>query len=158
MKYWLAKTEPNTYSWQDLLNEPDKTTSWEGVRNYQVRNAIQNEIKKDDLIFIYHSVVQPMAIMGIAKVVKEAYPDHFAFDPSHKYYDPKSDPDDPTWFMFDIKAVQQFNEPVTLTELKSHAALERMNLLQKGNRLSVQRVSPVEWQYIIASRKLINIK
>jgi predicted RNA-binding protein with PUA-like domain len=158
MKYWLAKTEPNTYSWQDLLNEPNRTTSWEGVRNYQVRNAIRDEIKMDDLVFVYHSVVKPMAIMGIAKVVKEAYPDHFAFDPSHTYYDPKSDPDDPTWFMFDIQAIQEFNEPVTLTELKSCAPLQRMGLLQKGNRLSIQRVSPVEWKYITEMNKVVNLK
>ena len=119
---------------------------------------ICDEIKKDDLVFIYHSVVKPMAIIGIAKVVKEAYPDHFAFDPSHKYYDPKSDPDDPTWFMFDVQAHQEFNEPVSLTELKSHAPLQQMGLLQKGNRLSVQRVTPVEWQYIVSLRKLKNIK
>jgi len=158
VKYWLAKTEPNTYSWQDLVDEPDKSTTWEGVRNYQVRNLIRDEIKMGDLIFIYHSVVKPMAIHGIAKVIKESYPDHFAFDSSHKYYDPKSKKDNPTWLMFDLVAVQEFDAPITLTELKSHAVLERMGLVQKGNRLSVQKVTPVEWQYICKLRRLKSIK
>jgi predicted RNA-binding protein with PUA-like domain len=158
MKYWLAKTEPNTYSWEDLKKEDNMTTSWEGIRNYQVRNLIRDEIKRDDLVFIYHSVVKPMAIKGIAKVVKEAYPDHFAFDPSNKYYDSGSDRDNPTWLMFDLKAVQEFDIPVTLTELKSCAPLQQMGLLQKGNRLSIQRVSPVEWQYIVGLRKVKDLK
>ncbi len=158
MKYWLAKTEPNTYSWQDLVNEPGKSTTWEGVRNYQVRNLIRDEIKKDDLIFIYHSVVKPMAIQGIAKVIKESYPDYFAFDKNHTYFDPKSSQDNPTWFMFDVQAVEEFDSPVSLTELKSHAALNRMGLLQKGNRLSVQKITPVEWQYICRLRRIKIVK
>jgi len=158
VKYWLAKTEPNTYSWQDLANEPDKSTTWEGVRNYQVRNLIRDEIKKGDLVFIYHSIVKPMAIQGIAKVIKESYPDYFAFDKNHKYFDPKSKKDNPTWFMFDLQAVEEFDAPITMTELKSHAALHRMGLIQKGNRLSIQKVTSIEWQYICALRKLKKVK
>ncbi len=158
MKYWLAKTEPNTYSWQDLVSEPNKSTMWEGIRNYQVRNLIREELKMGDFVFIYHSMVKPMGIQGIAKVIKESYPDYFAFDKDHKYFDPKSNKDDPTWLMFDLQAVEEFNEPVTLTELKSHAALNRMGLVQKGNRLSIQKVSPVEWQYICGLRKLKAVK
>ncbi len=154
MKYWLIKTEPNTFSWEDLKNQPDRTTTWEGVRNYQARNIIRDEIKEGDEVFVYHSVVKPMAIMGIGRVVRESYPDHFAFDPTHKYFDPKSDPQNPTWYMFDVKAVSEFAEPITLTSLKSHAVLQRMRLLQKGSRLSVQPVSPVEWMYICGLAKI----
>jgi len=157
LNYWLAKTEPNTFSWEDLKSEPDKSTTWEGIRNYQVRNLIRDEIKLGDLVFIYHSVVKPTAIFGIAKVIKEAYPDHFAFDPEHKYFDPKSKQDNPTWLMFDIQAYQEFDKPVTLDELKRHAAVENMNLLKKGNRLSVQAVRAEEWKYIVGLRKVTDI-
>ncbi len=157
MKYWLIKTEPNTFSWDDLKKSPNKTTTWEGVRNYQARNIIRDEIKKGDEVFFYHSVVKPMAIMGIARVVREAYPDHFAFDPAHKYYDPKSNATDPTWFMFDVQAISEFIEPITLTSLKSQPALMRMRLLQKGSRLSVQPVSPVEWMYIRSLSRMRNV-
>ena len=157
MKYWLAKTEPGTYSWFDLLEEPDRTTSWEGVRNFQVRNMICDEIKKDDLVFIYHSVVKPMAIIGIAKVVKEAYPDHFAFDPSHKYYDPKSKPDNPAWLMFDIQAVSEFIPPVNLDEMKNYPELNEMGLLKKGNRLSIQKVTSKEWNFILSLTKVVDL-
>ena len=157
MKYWLIKTEPNTFSWDDLKKSANKTTTWEGVRNYQARNIIRDEIKKGDEVFFYHSVVKPMAIMGIARVVREAYPDHFAFDPAHNYYDPKSDPADPTWFMFDVQAISEFIEPITLTSLKSQPALMRMRLLQKGSRLSVQPVSPVEWMYIRSLSRMRNV-
>ena len=157
MNYWLAKTEPNTYSWDDLKKEKGKRTTWEGIRNYRVRNLIRDDIKLDDFVFIYHSVVKPMSIMGIAKVVREAYPDHFAFDSSHKYFDPKSNPDNPAWLMFDIQAVQEFDQPVTMEELKEHPALNGMALLKKGNRMSVQSVTEKEWNYILGLRKLINV-
>ena len=157
MNYWLAKTEPNTYSWDDFKKEKDKTTTWEGIRNYRVRNLIRDEIKNKDFVFIYHSVVKPMSIMGIAKVVKEAYPDHFAFDSSHKYYDPKSNPDNPAWLMFDVQAIQEFNKPITMEELKPHSALSEMALLRKGNRMSVQKVTEQEWKYILSLREVINL-
>lgn len=157
MNYWLAKTEPNTYAWSDLKKEKNKTTTWEGIRNYKVRNLIRDEIKKEDLVFIYHSVVKPMSIMGIAKIVKEAYPDHFAFDNGHKYYDPKSNPDNPAWLMFDVQAIREFKEPVTMEELKTYPALKNMALLKKGNRMSVQKVTEEEWQYILNLREIINL-
>jgi len=102
MAYWLMKTEPNTYSWQDLLSEKNKTTQWEGVRNYQARNFMRDQMKIGDQVFIYHSVVKPMAIVGIARVVREAYPDYFAFDPNSRYFDPKSPKENPRWFMVDV--------------------------------------------------------
>ncbi len=157
MKYWLLKTEPNAFSWSDLRNETDLSTSWEGVRNYQARNYIRDDMKKGDLAFIYHSVVKPMAIMGISKVIKEAYPDHFAFDPGHKYFDPKSKPENPAWMMVDIRAYKEFESPVTLDELKTIPGLEDMVLLQKGSRLSVQPVSEKEWNIIISIRKLLDL-
>lgn len=157
MKYWLAKTEPNTYSWDDLKKEENMTTTWEGIRNYQVRNLIRDEIKLGDKVFIYHSVVKPMAIVGVAEVVKEAYPDHFAFDPEHKYFDPKSKPENPAWLMFDLKAVAEFETPVTLLNIKTHPALNNMGLVQKGNRLSMQKVSSFEWKYITGLSTLLDL-
>lgn len=157
MKHWLVKTEPNNYAWADLKNETTKSTSWEGIRNYRVRNIIRDEIKSGDLVFVYHSVVKPMAIMGIARVIKEAYPDHFAFDSSHKYYDPKSDKKNPAWLMFDIQAVQELDKPFTLDEIKDHKELAHIALIKKGNRMSIQAVTSAEWNYITGLRKLINI-
>ena len=144
--YWLMKTEPRTYSWQDLISE--KITSWEGVRNYQARNFMRDQMKPGDRCFIYHSVVQPMAIMGIAEVVRAAYPDHFAFEPGHKYFDPKSSADNPRWVMVDVQAKESFKSPITLERLKTVPGLENMMLLRKGSRLSIQPVSEDEWKII----------
>ncbi len=157
MAYWLMKTEPNTFSWQDLLNEKDKTTTWEGVRNYQARNFMRDQMKKGDLVFIYHSVVKPMAIVGVAEVVREAYPDHFAFEPGHKYFDPKSDPKNPRWFMVDVKARYAFKHPITLERLKGIPELKEMMLLKKGSRLSIQPVTESEWEIISSLEEKIPV-
>lgn len=157
MKYWLMKTEPSTYSWADLKKEKDRTTSWEGVRNYQARNFMRDEMTTGDQVFIYHSVVQPMAIMGIAEVVRDAYPDHFAFDSGHKYYDPKSSAAHPRWVMVDVHAIAEFETPVTLQELKTVPQLADMMLLQKGSRLSVQPVTKEQWDFICSGHKLIKL-
>jgi len=151
MNYWLYKSEPNVYGIDDLKNEPTRTTCWEGVRNYQARNNLQ-AAKTGDLVFFYHSVVKPPAIAGIAKVVKEAYTDHFAFEPSHKYFDPKSNPEKPRWFMVDIEFVEKFDTPVTLETIKKEPALKEMVLLN-NSRLSVQPVSAREWQFILELAK-----
>ncbi len=148
MAYWLMKTEPRTYSWQDLLNEKDKTTQWEGVRNYQARNFMRDRMRKGDRVFIYHSVVKPMAIMGIAQIVREGYPDYFAFDSTSRYYDPNSLKQNPRWYMVDIQARFEFKNPITLDRLKGIPGLENMMLLQKGSRLSVQPVGDKEWNLI----------
>lgn len=148
MLYWLMKTEPNTYSWQDLLKEKNKTTQWEGVRNYQARNFMRDQMKLGDQVFIYHSVVKPMAIVGIAEVVREAYPDYFAFDPASRYFDPKSSKENPRWFMVDVQAKFEFKNPITLERLKTIPGLHDMMLLQKGSRLSIQPVSADQWQLI----------
>ena len=152
MNYWLFKSEPSAYSWQDLKNEPERTTFWDGVRNYQARNFLRDQIKAGDLVFFYHSVVQPQAIMGIARVVKEGYPDPTAFDPQSKYFDPKSDPENPRWFGVEVQAIQEFSPPITREELKIIPELQDMMLLRKGSRLSIQPVSEKEWQAILKFR------
>lgn len=126
----------------------DKQTSWEGVRNYQARNFMRDRMKLGDEVFIYHSVVKPMAIMGVARVVREAYPDHFAFDSGHRYFDPKSKPESPTWVMVDVQATYSFKQPITLDRLKMIPELKGMMLLKKGSRLSIQPVTAEEWEII----------
>ncbi len=148
MRYWLMKSEPNTFSWDDLKAAPGQTTCWEGVRNYQARNLMRDEMKLGDLVFFYHSNANPPAIMGIAKVVRSAYPDHFAFDPQSKYYDRKTSPESPSWVMVDIQYLQDITPPIGLPELRTVPGLESMMLLQKGSRLSVQPVTPQAWDII----------
>lgn len=146
-RYWLFKSEPSTYSFQDLL--ADGRTHWDGVRNFQARNLLRDEIAVGDGVLFYHSSTQPMAIVGTAKVVKAGYPDHTAFDPKDKHYDPKSDPHDPTWYMVDIVAEKEFPEPLTRDRLKESKALSDMMLLRRGSRLSVQPVTAAEWREVI---------
>jgi len=149
MKYWLMKTEPTTFSIDDLENSPNKTTSWEGVRNYQARNYIRDEIKQGDRVLFYHSNSEPPGVAGICEVIKDAYPDHFAFDPENKYYDPKSIMSQPIWYMVDIKLVKKFNRIISLSEIKSNSKLSQMKLVQKGNRLSVFPITKNEFDEII---------
>ncbi len=147
-RHWLVKSEPATFSFDDLLAKPARTTGWDGVRNFQARNFMRDEMKKGDLAFFYHSSADPTAIVGVAEVVREGYPDPTALDPKDPHHDPKSKPDAPSWFMVDLKAVEKFKRPVTLAELRAVKGLEKMVLLQKGSRLSVQPVSPGEWEII----------
>lgn len=149
VQYWLMKTEPTTYSIDDLQREKSKTTSWEGVRNYQARNLLRDEIKKGDRVLFYHSACKEPAVVGTAVVARSGYPDAFALDPSSKYYDKKSDPENPTWYMVDIKLDKKFTQPVTLAELRTKAGLKNMMLLQKGSRLSVQPVKKSEFDMIL---------
>jgi predicted RNA-binding protein with PUA-like domain len=146
--YWLVKSEPDVFSFDDLLARPKKTTHWDGVRNFQARNTLRDKMKKGDLVFFYHSSADPTAIVGVAEVAKEGYPDHSAFDAKDSHFDPKSDKENPTWFMVDLKAVEPFKRPVTLAELRGTKGLEKMVLLQKGSRLSVQPVAENEWEII----------
>ncbi|MCW8957234.1 MAG: EVE domain-containing protein [Gammaproteobacteria bacterium] len=151
MNYWLMKSEPDAFSIDDLKAMPGKTEHWDGIRNYQARNMMRDEMKKGDLIFFYHSNAKPIGIVGIAKVMKEAYPDFTAFDPESRYFDPKSDPDKPRWFMVDIKFVRKLKRTITLDELKQHSdALCDMALLRKGNRLSIMPVTEPHWHFILA--------
>lgn len=154
MNYWLLKSEPEAFSWDDLLSSPRKTTCWDGVRNYQARNYMRDEMKKGDLVFFYHSATKPQAIAGIARVVREAYPDHTQFDPASTYHDPKSSADNPRWMMVDIRAIKSLSPPITIDELKPLRELKDMGLLRRGNRLSVQPVSAKEWQIVLKLRNL----
>lgn len=158
MKYWLIKTEPDTYGWEDLLAEENKTTTWEGIRNYQARNYIRDEIKHGDFAFFYHSVVKPAEIVGIVNIISDGYVDHFAFDSSHNYFDPKSKQDNPRWFMMDVQAYEQFESSITIDELKEIPELSQMVLLN-NTRLSVQPVTNAEWMIInnLRSKKKVKI-
>ena len=147
--YWLVKSEPNAYSFADLQAEEGQTAEWDGVRNYAARNIMRDQMKAGDGVLFYHSSTKPMAVIGTAVVVKEGYPDHTAWDPSSEHPDPKSTPDNPIWYMVDIKAEQEFSSPVTLPEIKSTPGLEDMVLVNRS-RLSVQPVRREEWEIIVA--------
>ncbi len=147
MKYWLMKSEPGEFSIDHLKQQ--KSEHWDGVRNYQARNMMRDEMKKGDLIFMYHSNCDEIGIVGLMTVAREAYPDHTAFDPHDKHYDPKSDPDNPRWFMVDVRYKRKLKRTISLNELKMHSALVNMSLVRKGNRLSVMPVSVEEWNFIL---------
>ena len=150
MRYWLMKTEPNEFGIDDLANCPGRTEPWDGVRNYQARNMMRDEMKQGDRVFVYHSNCDEPGIAGIATIVREGYPDPTAFDPEDKHYDPKSDPENPRWYLVDVKFERKLRRTITLTELKAQAALEGMPLVRRGNRLSVMPVSGEEWEYILS--------
>lgn len=149
-KYWLFKSEPTAYSFSDLLNEPDQTAEWDGIRNYQVRNLMRDEIKVGDGVLFYHSSAKPMVIMGTATIVGEAYPDSTAWDPNDKHFDARSTSDNPVWLMVDIQADKAFARPLTLPEIKAHPRLQNMMVARRGMRLSIQPVTQEEWDEVIA--------
>ena len=153
MQFWLMKSEPETYSIDDLAKEPDQTDHWDGIRNYQVRNFFRDAMKIGDMAFFYHSNCKVPGIVGTMRIVSEAYPDHTAFDPEEKYFDPKSDPGNPRWLMLDVKLESKFPQIISLSEMRDDPALQEMRILQRGNRLSVTQVSPKEWQHIIELSK-----
>ena len=146
-KYWLVKSEPNAYSIDNLVK--DKKTHWDGVRNYQARNIMRDDMKKGDLVLFYHSNAEPNAVVGICEIVREGYPDFTAFDSENKYFDPKSNSENPTWIMVDIKLVKKFKRPVTLKEIKENSKLQTMRLVQRGNRLSVMPIEKKEFDLIL---------
>ncbi|PIE18692.1 MAG: EVE domain-containing protein [Proteobacteria bacterium] len=144
------KSEPNVFSFDDLLAEPEQTTYWEGVRNYQARNMMRDQMKVGDQVFYYHSSCDEPGIYGLAEIVREGYPDPTAFEPTARYFDPKSEADAPRWYMVDLKAIRPLSRPILLAELRDHAdELEGLALLRKGNRLSVLPVDPRHWQIIL---------
>ncbi len=147
-QYWLVKSEPEEFSITDLAEADDQTTCWDGVRNYQARNTLRDEMKKGDWVLYYHSNSDPSGVAGVCQIVKEGYPDHTAFDRKDKHYDPKSKVDAPTWFMVDVKFVEKFPSVLPLSELKQIDDLEGMVLLQRGSRLSVQPVKKEHFQLI----------
>lgn len=148
MKYWLFKCDPEEFSWEDLLQADDQTTYWDGVRNYQARNFLRDEIQVGDLVLFYHSQVKPMAIQGIAEVVRAGYPDFTALDAAHDHYDPKSSEDKPTWYMVDIQWKESFDPPLTRERLAKQDELEGMELLRRGSRLSIQPVKSEHFDFI----------
>jgi len=150
MGYWLMKSEPDVFGVDDLMKAKGKTDTWDGVRNYQARNMMRDDMKKGDLVFFYHSNCKEPGIAGIMKIAREGYPDHTAFDPQEKYYDAKSDPDNPRWFMVDVKHVRKLKRVITLTELKSHAQLSDLPLVRRGNRLSIMPVTEKQWNFILS--------
>ena len=149
-KYWLMKTEPDVISFEDLIKAPKRTTSWEGVRNYQARNFMRDDFKLGDGVLIYHSNVEEPGIVGVAEVVREGYPDIHALDPKSKYFDEdaKAKGTNP-WIMVDVKATAVLKAPVTRENLKNQSTLKTMRVLQKGSRLSVQPVDPVHFDHIL---------
>ncbi|PIE01890.1 MAG: EVE domain-containing protein [Acidobacteria bacterium] len=148
MKYWLMKTEPETYSIDDLASQDNQTDYWDGVRNYQARNIMRDQMKVGDQVLFYHSNCKVPGVVGLAEVAREGYPDFTSWDPASKYYDAKSSEDNPRWFMVDIKWKAKFNRVVSLKEMRAIPALAEMKLLQRGQRLSIQPVSKDEYQLI----------
>lgn len=151
MKYWLLKSEPSTFGIDDLAAAPRRTTGWEGVRNYQVRNLMRDEMRRGDLAFFYHSSCAEPGIVGTVRVARNAYPDPTAFDRKSRYFDAASDAGDPRWLMVDVKLVRTFAHPVTLAALRKHAdgALRDLWILRRGNRLSITPVTAAEWKFIL---------
>jgi predicted RNA-binding protein with PUA-like domain len=148
-RYWLFKSEPGCFSFQHLVKSPKKTTYWDGVRNYQARNMLRDDVQVGDGILFYHSNAEPPGIAGIAEVVKAGYPDWTAFEKGHEHFDPKSDKANPAWYMVDIRAVEAIEPLLALPDLRDVPKLKQMELLRKGSRLSVQPVRPEEWATIL---------
>lgn len=147
---WLLKTEPEVFSFADLQRAPRRTTSWGGVRNYQARNRLRDELARGDRVLVYHSNASPSGVAGIARVVRAGHPDPTQFDPADPAFDPKSTPAAPRWFAVDVAAVRALPRFVTLAELRAERRLAGMELLRRGSRLSIQRVSPAEWRAVLA--------
>jgi predicted RNA-binding protein with PUA-like domain len=152
MRHWLMKSEPNVFGIDHLVACPDQTEPWDGVRNYQARNMMRDEMHVGDQVFFYHSNCDEPGIVGIMEVVKEGYPDHTAFDPEQKHYDPKSDPENPRWFMVDVRYKRRLARNIALAELKKYAdgPLQDMPLVRKGNRLSIMPVTAEQWEFILS--------
>lgn len=147
-RFWLMKTEPETFSWKDLTKSTNRTTMWEGVRNFQARNLMRDQMKVGDGVLFYHSG-EERAVMGLARVASKPYPDPTQFDTRSKYYDPKSTPEEPRWILVDVQAVLPLPEPLPLSLLREQRPLGDMMLLRRGARLSVQPVAAKEWKAIL---------
>ena len=149
-RYWLVKSEPAKYSIDDLAAEPGQRACWDGVRNYQARNFMRDEMRLGDGVLFYHSAVQPPGVAGTARVVREAYPDSTQFDPDSPAYDPRARPDEPRWWMVDLELTRRFERLIPLAELRATRGLEAMLLLRRGQRLSVMPVSAEQWRIILS--------
>jgi predicted RNA-binding protein with PUA-like domain len=150
MRYWLMKTEPAEFGIDDLAARPGQTEHWDGVRNYQARNLMRDEMKVGDGVLFYHSNCEVPGVVGIAEIAQEAYPDFTAFDPDNKHYDPASKPENPRWFMVDVRFVRKLRRTIALSELRDRPELEGLALVRKANRLSVMPVSPDQWNFILS--------
>jgi predicted RNA-binding protein with PUA-like domain len=151
MRRWLMKSEPDTFSIDDLAAAPERTTMWEGVRNYQARNWMRDDMAVGDGVLFYHSNCATPAVVGVAEIARTAYPDPTQFDPDSHYFDPKSSPDDPRWLVVDVRFVRRLDRPVTLAELRERAdELGDFALVRRGNRLSVMPVSDEQWERILS--------
>lgn len=153
MQYWLMKSEPSVFSIDDLQKRPRQTEHWDGVRNYQVRNMIRDQMQVGDRAFFYHSSCDVPGIAGIVELVTRGYPDTTAWNSAHHGYDPTSTPESPRWYMVDVRFIEKFDHTVTLSELREQAELSDMPLLRKGNRLSIIPVTPLQWQTILKLAK-----
>ena len=151
MQYWLMKSEPSTFGLEHLAAAPRRTTAWDGVRNYQARNMLRDQMRKGDEAFLYHSGTEVPGIVAIMQIVKAAYPDPTAFDKKHHHYDPDSDPKNPRWFMVDVQLKRRLARTITLEELRAreNKELKGMALLRRGNRLSITPVAAAHWKYIL---------
>lgn len=147
MAYWLMKSEPDAYSIDDLKR--DRREPWDGIRNYQARNMMRDDMKTGDKVFFYHSNCKEVGVVGVMKVASKPYPDPTQFDPESNYYDPKSNPDDPRWCLVDVAYVKKLKRTISLAEIKAHPGLEEMILVRKGNRLSIMPVSDDHWDLIL---------
>jgi predicted RNA-binding protein with PUA-like domain len=148
VNYWLLKSEPSTFSIDDLMNRPARREHWDGVRNYQARNHLR-AMRAGDLAFFYHSSCAQPGIVGIMRIVREAYPDSSALDPASPYHDPRATAEDPRWFMVDVEFERRIDPPITLTELRRHPELDLL-ILRRGNRLSVTPVSADDWHFVLS--------
>lgn len=152
MNYWLMKTEPETFSVEDLAAAPRRTTCWDGVRNYQARNMLRDQVKKGDRALLYHSSCPQPGVVGVMRVTRAGYPDHTAFDPRDPHYDPNSTPERPRWYMVDVQLERRLRRVITLEELRAHARgkLRDLWILRPGNRLSVTPVTAAQFEFILS--------
>jgi predicted RNA-binding protein with PUA-like domain len=152
MRYWLMKTEPSSFNVEDLTAAPRRTTCWDGVRNYQARNMLRDEMRRGDEAFLYYSSTEVPGIAAIMRIVKQGYPDPTAFDRKDPHYDSGSDPENPRWFMVDVQLKRRLAHMISLEELRAHARkeLKGMVLLRPGNRLSVTPVEAAHWKFILS--------
>ena len=149
-RYWLFKSEPGAFSFDDLLASPRRTTSWDGVRNYQVRNMLRDDVAEGDGVLFYHSNAKPAAVVGLAEVVRAGYPDPTQFEAGHPHEDPGADPDEPRWYCVDVRAVEALPAEVDLAAIKADPALGEMLVARRGSRLSITPVTPAEWARVCA--------
>jgi predicted RNA-binding protein with PUA-like domain len=149
MRYWLMKSEPDCFGLAHLKTRPQRTAPWDGVRNFQARNFLRDDMKRGDLAFFYHSSCAEPGIAGIVKITRAGYPDHTAWNPESEHFDPKSSPDHPIWYMVDVRLETEFKRVLPLTAIKAHPALKTMRLVQRGNRLSILPVTAREWRSIL---------